>query len=416
DYLLFPTDSWGGTTTNFAMADSYGANTEHIFAGQLNSGQGSLWRLNNFIEHNWGDTHSIQVLFGYGRMSFDQPSLSALDNPNVLQNDMQYTSAAGLAKLLSLGVMDSYEVSPSLSFSWGVDLNQISGAGSEVFVSPNAELQYTPTDRTRVRFTMSSKRPTMGNTLMLPDGRSISLASPLYLSRVGDELSFGTSRYYQGSFSHALGADSEVEVAYFDNRIFGGAVPVLAVLEYSTAPELFQLRDGQAQTHAYRATVRRTFSPNISAELSYIRGTAAGLNSSLPDKMSYDLVLDSIGPQRYQAISSQLQVLLPVSKTHITALVKFVPVGKPVTNVDSLSDVYETGNEGINLFIRQVIPIPVGVLSLFGFDLISLQRIEALLDIRNLSNANLARQMTPEGAVVLLHNPRSFRGGIALRF
>ena len=31
DYLVFPTDSWGGTTTNFAMVDSIGVNTDHVF-------------------------------------------------------------------------------------------------------------------------------------------------------------------------------------------------------------------------------------------------------------------------------------------------------------------------------------------------------------------------------------------------
>jgi len=416
DYLLFPTESWGGTTTNFAVADSVGARTEHIFAGQLNSGQDSLWRLNNFIDHHWTDNHSLQVLFGYGRMSFSQPSLAALDNPNVLNGNVEYASAAGLAKLLSLGVMDNYQFSPSLSFAWGFELNQIRSNGSQVFVSPNAELQYAPSEAALVRLTMTSKRSTMGNTLTLPDGRSISLASPLYISRINDDFNYGTSHYYQGSFSHALGDNSEMEVAYFDNRIFGGAVPVLAVLEYSDSPELLQVKDGHTQTRGYRATVRRSISEHISAEFSYIRGTAAGLSSSLPSDMSYQFILDTIRPQAFQALSSQFQVFVPVTKTHVTALVKLVPVGTPVTNVDSLSDVYETGNEGISLFIRQVIPLPVGILSLFGLDFLSPQRIEALLDIRNLTNTSLARRLTPEGAVALVQNPRSFRGGIALKF
>jgi hypothetical protein len=416
DYLVFPTESWGGTTTNFAMVDSIGASTEHIFAGQLNSGQDSLWRLNNFIDHRWTDTHSLRVLFGYGRMSFSQPSLAALDNPNVLNGDVDYTSAAGLAKLLSLGVMDSYHFSPSLSLTWGVELNQIRSNGSEVFVSPNAELQYAPSEAALIRLTMTSKRSTMGNTLTLPDGSSISLASPLYISRINEDLNYGTNRYHQGSFSHALGDNSEVEVAYFDNRIFGGAVPVLAVLEYSDSPELLQLKDRHAQTRGYRATMRRTISEHISAEFSYMRGTAAGLSSGLSGDMSYEFILDAVGPQAYQAVSTQFQVFVPVTKTHLTALLKLVPVGNPVTNVDSLSDVYETGNQGINLFIRQVIPLPVGVLSLFGFDFLSPQRIEALLDIRNLTNTSLARRLTPEGAIALVQNPRSVRGGIALRF
>ena len=100
----------------------------------------------------------------------------------------------------------------------------------------------------------------------------------------------------------------------------------------------------------------------------------------------------------------------------MTALVKLVPVGSPITNVDSLADVYETGNQGVNLFVRQVIPVPLGSLSLFGVDLFTPQQIEALLDIRNLTNANLARLATARGDIALVQNPRSVRGGIALRF
>ena len=413
NYLVFPSESWGGTTTNFAMVDSLGTNTEHVFAGQLNSGRDSLWRLNNFVDHRWGDNHSLQVLFGYGRMSFTQPSLAAMDNPKVLQSDTEYTSAAGLAKLLSVGVLDSYQISPALSLTWGVELNQIRSNTSEVFVTPTAELQFAPSSEALVRLTMTSKRPTLGNTLELPDGRAINLASPLYISRVGDELTYGTNHYYQGSFGHALGENSEIEVAYFDNRMFGRAVPFLAVFENVPSPKLLQLRNGHAQTRGCRATMRRTISEHISAELSYIRGTAAGLTD---DNVSYEFVLDAIRPQAYHAFSTQLKVFVPISQTHVTALVKIVPSGTPVTNVDSLSDVYETGNAGVNLFIRQVLPLPVGALSLFGMDLVTLQRIEALLDIRNLTNTSLAQLSSPQGAIALVQNPRSVRGGIALRF
>jgi hypothetical protein len=416
DYLVFPAESWGGTTTNFAMVDSIGANTEHVFAGQLNSGQDSLWRLNNLINHQWHNQHTLQVLFGYGRMSFAQPSLAAMDNPSVLQGDHEYTSAPGIAKLLSFGVMDSFQINPSFSLNLGVELNQISGGGSQVFVSPNAELEYALTSRAMLRLTMTSKRSTLGNTLTLPNGNSVNLASPLYLSRVNDQLNYGTSQYYQGSFSHALGNDSEIELALFDNRIFGGAVPVLAVLEYASSPELLNLGDGHLRSRGYRATMRRIISEEVRAEFSYILGAAAGLGSGSPEDVSYNLIWDAVRTQPYQAVSTQLQVFVPVSQTHITALLKFVPVGTPLMNVDSLSDFYETGNEGVNLFIRQVIPLPVGVLNLFGLDFLTLQRVEALLDIRNLTNTHLARRLTPEGSLALLQNPRSVRGGIAVRF
>ncbi|MEE8583661.1 MAG: hypothetical protein V3T83_02295, partial [Acidobacteriota bacterium] len=102
--------------------------------------------------------------------------------------------------------------------------------------------------------------------------------------------------------------------------------------------------------------------------------------------------------------------------TNLTALVKLMPHGGAVSTLDPFSDYYQTSNEGVNLFVRQVLPLPEGLFRFLGLDFLTPQHIEALLDIRNLTNERAGVLHTASGDVVLVQNPRTVRGGISLKF
>ncbi len=93
-----------------------------------------------------------------------------------------------------------------------------------------------------------------------------------------------------------------------------------------------------------------------------------------------------------------------------------MPGSSAINTLDGYSDVYETGNQGLNFFVRQIIPVPVGILNFVGLDFLASPRLEALLDVRNLTNDNVGVIRTNQGDVVLIRAPRSVRGGIAFRF
>ncbi len=63
-----------------------------------------------------------------------------------------------------------------------------------------------------------------------------------------------------------------------------------------------------------------------------------------------------------------------------------------------------------------MIPVPGGWLDFLGMDFLSAYEIEALLDIRNLTNEDLGKVSTEMGDVSLVRNPRTVRGGISVRF
>lgn len=418
DYLLFPGDSGGGTTANFALAESLSGNKDYVFAGQLNSGEDSLWRLKSFLNYTLSENHSLRLFLGHGRISFQQPSLGLLGNPLALGSDVGFTTAPGTTHILSSGFQERFNWGRTVSVAWGLELNQVRTVRNHSFISPNAELSIRPSERSVLRIALASKRPTYGNSVMLPDGREISLSDSVGLSRVNDEIRFGTSRHYQGSFGYHLDAATEVEFATFRDQFFGGTVPFVAFLSYRPGAEMIQLDDDQVRTRGQRFTIRRRLAENLRTSFSYIRGRALGL---MPGEMAVVFdpsMLDGfVQEQGFDAVSSQLDLFVPFSKTAITALVKIVPNGNPIPTLDALSDTYETSNQGVNLFLRQVVPVPVAILNSLGLDFLATgYQLEALVDIRNIANKHLGVVQTPLGDVQLAQNPRTVRGGLTFRF
>lgn len=416
DYFVFPGDSWGGTATNFAaVVDRFGT-SEHIVAGQFNSGEDSLWRVKNVFKYDVGDQHSLRVFMGYGRVSFDQPSLALMNNPDFLASAEDFTTATGTSHLLNVGFADTLQFGPALTLTWGVELDRVRGGITGQFVSPNAEVRFRPLERTDLRLAMTSRRPTLGNTVTLPNGDSITLSSPLSVASFGGQSFRGTSRHLIGSLTQELAPGTAIEVALFRNNPFGPSIPLVALSEMTPGAEVLRLPDGRAESRGYRLTFSRRLNSLVATEVSYIRGRAPSFDGSEVGPIELGSFSQFISRQSFQGISGQIEAFVPVSGTRVTALVKLVSAGNPLTTLDPLSDVRETGNEGINLFVRQVIPLPEDLLSFLGLDFLTPQSVEALIDVRNMLNENLGVIHTSTDRAVLVQNPRSIRGGLSFRF
>ena len=419
DYLRLPDDSAGATTANFGMVQSLPGGRDYIFAGQLNSGEDSLWRIKAFMDQTLSDRHSVRVFLGHGRIGVHQPGMALLGNPGALSRDVNFTNAAGTTNILSVGLEDRFSWGDTLALTWGLELNKVRSTSNYSTLSPSAELTLRPVPRARLRVTMASKRPTLyQNSVTLEDGRTVGLSDAVKISWIDNRLEFGTSRHYRGSLAYKLWENTELELARFQDQFFGGTVPFMAFFTSSPDPDLVRLTDDQARTWGNRLTLRQGISRNVRAGVSYIRGTAVSVVPA-----GYALVLETadvgslLKRTGYGAVDTELGVFIPTTRTELTAVVKFVTDGDPVTPLDALSDAYETGNKGLNLFIRQIIPIPDSILSFLGLDFLNGRRIEALLDIRNLTNEDLGVVSNgPGGSVVLAQNPRSVRGGVTVRF
>lgn len=413
DYVTFPGDAASGTTTNFAAVLQPLGGAQHIVAGQLNSGEESLWRIKNIVGYRVNDYHSLRMFLGYGRLSFEQPSLSLLADPSATPEHGEFAALSSTSKLLNVGFEDNWQFGPALTFTWGLELDQVREGRESSFVSPSANIQYKATRSTAVRLTLASKRRSAANTVMLPNGEPVTLATPVHIARLEDETRFGTGRHWLGSVTQNLTPDSQVEFAVFDNLMFGGGFPLVAVLGEHTETSMLPVADGTTETRGCRVSVRHSLGENLKAEVSFINASAPGLIAA-PIDLSH--LQSSVGQRSYHAIATQWEAYIPASKTHITTLVQLVPDGNPLATLDSYSDVYDTGNEGVNVFVRQIIPLPQELLKFFGLEFLAPQRVEALFDVRNLFNDDSGTLQLASGQAHLVQSPRSFRGGFAFKF
>ncbi len=416
DGILSPLDFPGGTTTSFAVKRSMVGGNDYYVAGQFNSGPNSFWRFKNQLDYQLSDNHSIELFVGYGRLSLEDAGRASA-NAAPEGPDAEYGLGAGTARVASFGFEDNLRFGDMLSVVWGLELNQVRRGHSRYFVNPNAEISVQPFDRTSVRLLMASKRDTQGNVVSLPDQESINLSDAVYFSLVDDNLSVATARYYEASLTQELTDSSSLELAGYRSRVSEAAVPYF-VLGGPRTIDTLRLSGRQADDEGYRATYRQRLGDNFRASVSYTHGEATGLdapaNTLLIDRADLGELLRRRG---YHALATQIEAFVPISRTHVTAVLKrVVSGGTPLTTLDALSDQFETSNQGINLFVRQLIPVPTSLLSYLGLDFLSAYRIEALLDIRNLANDDIGLVPTADGTILLVQNPRSVRGGIALNF
>ncbi|MFZ0430839.1 MAG: carboxypeptidase-like regulatory domain-containing protein, partial [Acidobacteriota bacterium] len=413
DYVAFPGDAASGTTTNFAaVVQSLGAG-QHIVAGQLNSGQDSLWRIRNIVGYQFADDHSLQMFLGYGRLSFEQPSLSLLADPSATPEHGEFAALSGSSRLMNVGFEDNWQFGPALTFTWGLEVDQVRGGRSRSFVSPSAEVRYQATDSTAVHVAMTSKRRTVANTVTLPDGEAVTLATPVHIAQYGDETLYGTGRHWLGSVTQNLAPGSQIELAVFDNFTYGGGLPVVAVVNRGQSPSFLPVSDGMTETKGCRVSFRHSLGENLKAEVSFIKAAAPGLVSS-PEELSQ--LQASVGQRSYHALATRWEAYIPLSKTHVTTLIQYVPDGNPLATLDAYSDIYDTGNDGVNIFVRQIIPLPQDLLKFFGLEFLAPQRVEALFDVRNLFNDDSGSLELASGPAHLVQSPRSIRGGVSFKF
>lgn len=413
DGFSFPGKDLTGTTTSFAVQDSLLGSGDYIVAGRVHSGSDSSWRVKNILDYDLGPNHGLRLYLGYGRVSFGQ---AAYYGTNL--SGAEFIESATATKILSAGVEDRWNLGDALSLLVGFELNQVRHRTTRSFVSPNAQIDFTPFEGTTFQVRLSSKRCSETTGVELPDGDVINLSDAVYLAPSENGLGYGTTRHVEAGVVQSLGAGTKVEVTAFRSQISGAPVPIMAFWEDGSGSEFLPLEDDLAGSRGYRVSLTREFTPQVSASISYVRAEAAGL---LP-AARIDLVgtraafTGQVGERFFHGLATELDAFIPASQTQITALFKATPGGSPLVSLSALSDARDTSDRGVSLFVRQLLPIPQSLFGLMGLDFLASYRLEVLLDIRNLTNEELGLLEGSLGNLVLVQRPRTVRGGIAVKF
>jgi hypothetical protein len=408
---LLPGTGNNGIISTFAFAEPLGYNSRMIFSGQLNSGIDAFWRVRNTFDYKPNNSQDVRISLGYGRISLGRSGIGSLIHPAQFFSQNASLSESPVETIF-LGFEATDKVSDAVTLNYGFDASHLNYGISKRVLSPFFELVFTPVESWVVKATFASRHSSDENSVVLSDGEVLDLSEPTYLTNIEGTISLSQLKHSELSLGKDLGNNTVVSAAVYDDRMVGSGYPFVVTTETrrEQVTHVKQLGEAQSRQHGIRLVLSRKMMDFLDSSVAYAYGNGTGLsldeNTASSKELSSD-ILNYVHQSFYHAISGRLAATLPVTKTYLTAIVRWVP-DNPITPIDPFADRKGLMTKGISFSLRQPIPMP-------GF-LEGTSRWEALVNVSNIFDTGQAVAQASDGLVILSRYPRSIRFGIDLNF
>jgi len=325
-------------------------------------------------------------------------------------------SSLPMLRTLSFSVSDKTQLSDSVSLAYGSQLDTITFLNRLQYFSPWAKLTYSlPYGHIDMAFTsgnpqtgLDSKDPSDGlqnelNALaMLP--RLSQFGGQVRVQR-GDDYEVGYTAVVgetelRASGYHQYVSNATLTLADADSTLFRG--DLLPSMYSSNA--LFDA--GNISSFGYTVSATRNLSPHHKLTVSY--GTLGVMAPNLQGAFVSDAASLRRGlmAENRQAITVRASGTVAATGTRYVASYEHANLKSSVP-MASFSIQQDRTEPGLNIAIRQPIPFMPGMLG----------RVEATAEMRNLLAQGYLPLATADGGLLLIvNNPRVFRGGLAFIF
>ncbi|NWG13974.1 MAG: carboxypeptidase regulatory-like domain-containing protein [Acidobacteria bacterium] len=409
NYFVSPSSDRNGVVSNFAYTEPITDSGRMIVSGQLNSGADSFWHVRNTFHYRTDPGRDLKLSLGYGRLGLNNTDISLLSKPAHFLNQDPAMRDSG-AQFFDLGLGGRSQILDGLEIEYGFDLSRVYYGTSKTYFSPYFQVVVTPADTWKVKTAMSSRRVRDANTILLPDGEPLNMTEPVYVAKIDGRLHVSQFKHSEIALERILSGRATVEVALYEDHMNGSGMPFLvaAVTPSGSNTVVAQLRESQTAQRGMRLAVNRNILDFLAGSIVYVYGTGTALSANggtLSGEQLAQRLLEFMQRSYYHSVSGRVQANFRRTRTNMTAAVRWYP-GDPLTPVDLFADRSDMLSKGVNLSIRQQLPLP----EILG----SVGRWEALVDVRNMFENGNARVRTSDGQLVLSRNPRSLRFGINL--
>jgi len=410
DNYTFPSPALSGIKSNFGFSEPMGTDSRYVFAGQINSGYDSLWKVKNQVDFKLSESQVLTLAVDYSRLGFTAPRISTLLDPKqTLTRDTEFVNNQATFQSLTLGVGNYWRFWDPVTLFYGVDMALLKGQTTRAFVIPNLEIIIQPTEKTAVRAVMSGKRLTENESIRLSGNESISLAQPFQLARINDTVSVGKSLHYDVSLARKLPLQTTLELGAFKDRFSGDPLPLMASWKEvvgKSNPFPFYMARENGNSEGMRVVVNRQFLEFLRSSIAYVYGTS-------PTLQGFDVLITGeafpeprTAKTLFHTVTTRLDADLPQTNTRISTSFRWV-FGTPLGPLDPFSDYDNLGSGNSHFSIRQVVPVP----NLWGVS----GKWEVLVDMRNFLKSDDPRLQLPQGKLFILRQPRTIRFGISFR-
>ena len=324
-------------------------------------------------------------------------------------------------RTMAVSFSDKTQISDSLDFDYGFELDSVSFTQRVQYFSPYARLTYS-LPRTKIDFTYTSgnARPELGSSVaeggeLQRDLKSLAVLPRISLRNGRAQVQRGEN--YELGITRAFGS-REVRLAAFRESVSNATLtlaspdgqPFAPGFEGDTLPDLFSsssvFNAGDYHTIGYTASVSQNLGDNAKLTVTYgsvgvLVPSSNRLGSGTPDDLR-----SLIHASRRDAVTMRASAAAPVTGTQFMASYQFSDY-QSATPGHLYSTQSNRLEPGLNIYVRQPIP------SVFGLP----WRMEATADLSNL----LAQGYLPltgfDGRrLLLVQTPRRFRGGVSFTF
>ena len=320
-------------------------------------------------------------------------------------------------RMITISSSDRNKLSDSLEIVYGFDLDVVSFIQRLHYLSPYARITWTGLGgKIDVTCTSGNARAGLDSDDRGPDPElSRDLEALSTIPRIGlrdDQAQVERGDDYEIAYSTKVGS-REYRISGFRQRVSNMALRLSdATGEFSgdLLPDLYSdssiFDAGTFTSMGYSASVTQHMGEHV--KVTAIYGSSDNLTPET-NTLSADTADDLrklLKPVRRGEVTLRASAVVPVTGTRVSGSYQFTDY-----NTFNPAEVYSTQpvspTPGLNLSVRQ--PIPAS----FGLP----WRVEATADIRNiLAQGYLPITATNGGQMLVVQNPRSFRGGLSFIF
>jgi len=317
---------------------------------------------------------------------------------------------------MSASFDDQVQLAENVAVRYGMSMDSVSFVNHSNYYSPYARVTYTPTQNSTVEFTYTSgnARPDLAGSDtddedLQRDLNSLGLFPRLSMRNGRSEIQRGEE--YEVTYSRKAGSRT-FYVSGYHQAVSNLALSLMGPGDFFGAsdvvPDLFSNSSifdvGNFASNGLATAVTQDLGENVSVTAIY--SSAGGLTMDGKELVSNspDELRSMIRQGRRQSVTTRVAAVIPRLGTHVIASYQWSGDRDWLTPDNLYSTQSFRPLPGMNLHFRQPIP---------GFG----KRIEATADLRNLLAQGYLPLSTSEGqSLLLVQNPRSFRGGLAFIF
>ncbi len=407
--LVRPQTSQNGVSSSFAFAEPISQHSRMILSGQVDYGDGTLWRVRDTFNYRPDNSHDYRISVGYGRMDTSYPGSGALSS-DLLSNESNPRESG--VETLALGLEGNTKLLDLLAIKYGFDYSRLDYGVSQGLFYPSFQILLTPTKKWSIQTSFTSQRMSDADTLVLSDGELLNLSEPTILTMIGNQVSMSQIRHSEIAAQREVARETAIEVAVFQDQTLGPGLPLMitTVTPLERRSNIVQMTENNQKQRGARLALKHRITERLNGSVAYVYGTATSI-SDLEGPVSSEALnadLAAYVRQRYQhSITGQINASIPLTKTNFLTTLRWYS-GNPLTPIDWFSDRMDIGTRSVNFEIRQAVPLP--------YFLGTTGRWDVWLDLRNVFNQGKEILPATDGEVVINRSPRSLRFGLSLNF